>query len=71
VLNKQIKHILLWDFRKGAIKMKNADPTAEHSEVTQPEASLESLEDYSMDLGNLEEKKRLSTAMSSYYLLYR
>lgn len=51
--------------------MKNADPTAEHSEVTQPEASLESLEDYSMDLGNLEEKKRLSTAMSSYYLLYR
>ncbi|AIF51023.1 hypothetical protein [Pelosinus sp. UFO1] len=34
-------------------------------------AGFQCLEDPSIDLNTLEEKERLSVAMSSYYILYR
>lgn len=50
--------------------MKDTDPAAKAPETKQTDASLDSL-DSSLDQDELEEKKRLSAAMSSYYLLYR
>lgn len=40
-------------------------------EQTKDKAFLQCLEDPSIDLNALEEKERLSVAMSSYYILYR
>lgn len=42
--------------------------TQEESEIT---TRLDCLENLDIALNNLEEKERLSIAMSSYYILYR
>jgi hypothetical protein len=51
--------------------MKDTHTAPIQTETVQSENTLESLEDPNVDLNQLNEKKRLSTAMSSYYLLYR
>lgn len=40
-------------------------------EQTKDKGFLQCLEDPNIDLNTLEEKERLSVAMSSYYILYR
>ena len=43
----------------------------ENQEEIKTKACLECLENSDIALSNLEEKERLSIAMSSYYILYR
>ncbi|MCE5284499.1 MAG: hypothetical protein LLG02_01435 [Pelosinus sp.] len=51
--------------------MKDPNSALGHTQVEQTDTGLDCLEDSSADLSHMDEKHRLSTAMSSYYLLYR
>ncbi|SDD62168.1 hypothetical protein [Sporomusa acidovorans] len=43
----------------------------ENQDESQTHADLDNLEKHDVALNNLDEKERLSVAMSSYYILYR